>query len=275
MRILIKGAGDLASGIAYELWKAGHEILMTEIEVPLAVRREVAFSRAVYEGEALVEDARSILVHDLYEAFQVTAGGNIAVIVDEKADIREGYRPDVLVDAIMAKKNTGTAITDAPVVIGIGPGFFAGKDCHYVVETKRGPMLGKAIVRGSALPNTGIPGNIAGYTMERLIRASASGILEPMVKIGDLVEKGQLVARTGGVPVYAQLTGVVRGMLTEGAQVTCGLKIGDIDARKDRTLCYTISDKARRIGRGVLDAIKTEERNLCRASIYSSGRMVV
>lgn len=257
MRVLIKGAGDLASGIAYELWKAGHEILMTETEVPLTVRREVAFSRAVYEGEAFVEDAKSVLVQDLCEALQVTAGGKIAVIVDEKADVREEYRPDVLVDAIMAKRNTGTAITDAPVVIGIGPGFFAGGDCHYVVETKRGPTLGKVIASGSALPNTGIPGNVAGYTKERLIRASASGILEPLVKIGDLVEKGQLVARIGGTSVYAQMAGVVRGMLTEGVQVTYGLKIGDIDARKDPALCYTISDKARRIGRSVREAIQT------------------
>lgn len=263
MRILIKGAGDLASGIAYELWKAGHQILMTEIEIPLAVRRQVAFSRAVYEGEAIIEDAKGVLVYDLYEALQVTAEGNIAVIVDEKADIREQYQPDVLVDAIMAKKNTGTAIMDAPMVIGIGPGFFAGKDSHYVIETMRGDTLGKVILRGMALPNTGIPGNVAGYTTERLIRASAEGVLEPVVKIGDLVEKGQIVARIGGVSVYAQMTGIIRGMLTEGVQVSCGLKIGDIDARKDRTLCYMISDKARCIGCGVLNAMKTQEKKQC------------
>lgn len=254
VKILIKGAGDLATGIAYEFWLAGHEILMTDIEVPLAVRRMVSFSRAVYEGKAQVEKAEGILVHDLEEARRTIAAGNIAVIVDENAKIREEYGPDILIDGIMAKKNTGTHITDAPVVIGIGPGFTAGLDCHYVVETQRGPSLGNVIREGSAIPNTGIPGDIAGYTIERLIRASASGMLEPKAEIGDLVKKGQIVAVTGGAPVYAQMSGIVRGMLQEGVQVEEGLKIGDIDAREVKEYCYTISDKARRIGKGALEA---------------------
>lgn len=254
VKVLIKGAGDLATGIAYEFWLAGHEVLMTEIDVPLSVRRMVSFSRAVYEGEAQVEKAKGILVQNLEEARAVTAAGNIAVIVDKEAKIREEYKPDILIDSIMAKQNTGTGKEDAPVVIGIGPGFTAGSDCHYVIETQRGPSLGNVICEGSAIPNTGIPGEIAGYTIQRLIKASASGKAEPAVRIGDLVKKGQVVAVTGGVPVYAQMSGIVRGMLQEGVEVEKGLKIGDIDARENREYCYTISDKARKIGRGALEA---------------------
>lgn len=254
MKVLIKGAGDLASGIAYEFWSAGHQVLMTDIEVPLAVRRMVSFSRAVYEGEAQVERAKGIRVLHLQEALAVMEAGNIAVIVDEKAEIREGYGPDILIDSIMAKRNIGTCMADAPVVIGIGPGFTAGSDCHYVIETQRGPFLGQVIREGSAIPNTGIPGEIAGYTIERLIKASGSGEIEPRVQIGDLVKKGQEVAVTGGIPVYAQMSGIVRGMLQKGVYVQKGLKIGDIDARENKEYCYTISDKARKIGRGAMEA---------------------
>ncbi len=256
MKVLIKGAGDLATGIAYELWLAGHEILMTEIEIPLAVRRAVSFSRAVYEGEAKVEDATGILVHNLEEAREVIEAGNIAVIIDESAEIRKEYRPDILVDGIMAKRNIGTSIDDAPVVIAIGPGFEAGVDCHFVIETQRGPTLGAVIQKGCAILNTGIPGEVGGYTTARLIKAEADGRMEPIAKIGDVVKMGQLVARTGGVPVYAKMSGIVRGMLQEDVKVTKGLKIGDIDARKIKSYCYQISDKARRIGQGVSEAIK-------------------
>lgn len=254
MKVLIKGAGDLASGIAYEFWLAGHQVLMTDIEVPLAVRRMVSFSRAVYEGEAQVEKAKGILIHNLEEALAVMKAGHIAVIVDREAKIREEYGPDILIDSIMAKRNTGTRMDDAPMVIGIGPGFTAGSDCRYVIETQRGPSLGQVIREGSAIPNTGIPGEIAGYTIERLLKASASGVIEPKVQIGDLVKKGQEVALTGKVPVYAQMSGIVRGMLQKGVYVQKGLKIGDIDARENKEYCYTISDKARKIGRGAMEA---------------------
>lgn len=258
MKILIKGAGDLATGIAYECWLAGHEIIMTETAVPLAVRRAVSFSRAVYEGEAKVEDATGILVRNFEEAKKVIEGRNIAVIVDEHADIRKEYRPDVLVDGIMAKKNIGTSIGDAPVVVAIGPGFEAGVDCHYVIETQRGKTLGHVIRKGCAIPNTGVPGEVGGYTRERLIQASADGRMEPVAQIADVVKKGQIVARTGGVPVYARMSGIVRGMLQEGVEVKKGLKIGDIDAREVEAYCYQISDKARRIGQGVLEAIRAD-----------------
>lgn len=257
MKVMIRGAGDLASGIAYELWLAGHDILMTDIAVPLAVRRAVSFSRAVYEGNAQVENALGVLVHNREEASQVMGRGDIAVIVDEKAEIRREYRPDVLVDSIMAKRNTGTCMGDAPLVIGIGPGFWAGKDCHCVVETQRGPSLGKVIFQGSPAPDTGIPGEAGGYTVQRLLRAGGSGLMEPVAEIGDFVQAGELAAVTGGVPVYAQISGVVRGMLQRGVQVKKGLKIGDVDARKQKELCYTISDKARCIGQSVRRAAES------------------
>lgn len=260
MKILIRGAGDLATGIASRLYGAGHQILMTEIEVPLTVRRTVALSRAVYEGSAQVEEMLGVLVKDQAGAEQVIADGDIAVIVDETVSCREWFQPDVIVDAILAKRNLGTKITDAPFVIGVGPGFTAGVACNCAVETKRGHTLGNIIWKGSAIPNTGVPGNVAGYTIERLIRAAADGILEPRVQIGDYVEKGQTVAVTGGMPVYAQMSGVVRGMLQAGAEVTRNLKIGDIDARAEVSHCYTISDKARAIGGGVLEAVTGFER---------------
>ena len=255
MKILIKGAGDLATGIASRLFNGGHQILMTELPVPLTVRRTVALSRAVYDGEAVIENMRGVLVSDLEQALQIIKDGDIPVMVDEKAEIREAFRPDVVVDAILAKKNLGTRITDAPLVIGVGPGFEAGTDCHCVVETKRGHTLGSVIIEGSAIPNTGVPGNIGGYTTERLLKAAADGRIRPMVSIGDLVEKGQITAYTGEMPVYAQMPGIVRGMLQPDVEVTKGMKIGDIDARSQKENCHTISDKARAIGGGVLEVV--------------------
>lgn len=261
MRVLVKGAGDLASGIAYELWLAGCDVLMTEIAVPLAVRRAVSFSRAVYEGRAQVEKAEGVLVRSFREAVEQIEKKKIPVIVDEKAEILHSYCPEVLVDAIMAKRNTGIRITDAPVVIAAGPGFRAGEDCHYVIETMRGDNLGKVISSGSAMPNTGIPGEVGGYSTERLLRASADGRMEPLVQIGDIVKKGQPVAKTGGEPVYAGLTGIVRGILQEGVMVYRGLKIGDVDLRQIRENCFTISDKARIVGKSVLKAIEMSSGN--------------
>lgn len=255
MKILIKGAGDLATGAALVLHGQGHEILMTEIDMPLTVRTTVAMSRAVYEKKAVVEHITGILVKNLEEAIKVQANGDIAVIVDEYAGIRKSYQPDVLIDAIMAKRNVGTTIQDAPLVIALGPGFTAGADCHCVIETMRGDTLGQPIWAGSAIPDTKVPGVVAGFTAERLVRAASDGTMEPKASIGDIVEKGQLVAVTGGTPVYAQITGLIRGMLPCGVNVTQGMKIGDIDARCDRKLCRNISDKARRIGQGASCAV--------------------
>lgn len=255
MKVLIKGAGDLATGIASRLYRGGHQIIMTEIAVPLTVRRMAALSRAVYEGESFVEDMKGVNVRTMEEANTVLDTGDIPIIVDEKALIAREYQPDILIDAILAKKNLGTNITDAPFVIGIGPGFTAGYDCHCVVETKRGHTLGDTIYNGSAIPNTGVPGNVGGYTVERLIRAPGDGELTPLVSIGDMVKEGQPVAMSGPKQVSALMSGIVRGMLQPGVKVRENLKIGDIDARCERSACFTISDKARAVGGGVLEAV--------------------
>ena len=256
MKILIKGAGDLATGVAWEMHKDGHSVIMTDLAIPLAVRRSVSCSRAIYDGIAWVEDLVAERADSLKQAEDILADKHIPVLVDPDAKIREEFQPEVVVDCIMAKENLNTKITDAPLVVAIGPGFTAGVDCHCVIETVRGPHLGACIYEGSALPNTGVPGNIAGYTIERLIKASADGRMEPVAKIGDVVEKGEIVAFTGGQPVYSKLHGLVRGMLQEGVMVTEGLKIGDVDARLDTKLAFTISDKAHKIGCGVREAIR-------------------
>lgn len=255
MKVLIKGAGDLATGIAAKLHRSGFSILMTEIGVPTTVRRTVAFSRAVYEGEAVVEGLKAVLCSELSGVIQAQSEDFIAVMVDETCSVMDAYQPDIVVDAILAKENLGTKITDAPIVIGVGPGFTAGVDCHCVVETKRGHDLGRCIWKGAAIPNTGVPGMIGGYAKERLIRATARGEFKGVSRIGDLVEKNQLVGYAGNVPIYAEVGGVVRGILQNGVFVVEGMKSGDVDPRGVVEHCFTISDKASAIGGGVLEAI--------------------
>ena len=255
MMIIIKGAGDLATGIAYRLKKSGFNIVMTEINNPTTVRRTVAFSQAIFDNEIIIEGIKGVKVNNINEVYKEIDKGNIPIIIDEKAEIIKELKPDVVVDAIIAKKNLGTSIDDAPIVIGVGPGFKAKVDCHLVVETKRGHYLGKVIEEGSAIPNTGVPGNIGGYTKERIIRATSSGRIKPVAKIGDFVKKGDIVAYIDGVEVLAQIDGIVRGMLQEGIEVFEGMKSGDIDPRCEKDHCFTISDKARSIGGGVLEAI--------------------
>ena len=258
---MIKGAGDLASGIALRLHRCGFRVMMTEIAVPTTVRRTVAFSPAVYLGKTMVEDVEGVLCETMEVAEQTLNSGKIAVLVDEQADIIRRWRPDVVVDSILAKKNLGTKITDAPTVIGVGPGFTAGVDCHCVVETKRGHYLGRCIWDGAAIPNSGVPGLIGGYGIERLIRATADGSFRGAVAIGDTVKAGDVVGyvETGSgisrVPIQAQIDGVVRGILQDGVPVKRGMKSGDVDPRCEVKHCFTVSDKASSIGGGVLEAI--------------------
>ncbi|HIX83363.1 MAG TPA: EF2563 family selenium-dependent molybdenum hydroxylase system protein [Candidatus Megamonas gallistercoris] len=254
-KVLIKGAGDLASGIAWRLRRAGFNILMTEIAQPLTVRLTVSYSNAVYEGQTEIEGIKGILVHDYDEAQNVMKKGDIAVIVDEAANIKDEFKPNIIIDAIMAKKNIGTKIDDAPITIAVGPGFCAGKDCDYVIETKRGHFLGSVIECGEAIKNTGVPGNIGGYTVERIIRSNGAGIFKSVAKIGDSVKKGEIVAYTDDIPIYAQIDGIVRGMLHDGIMVTDKMKCGDIDPRAEKSHCFTISDKSRAIGGGALEAV--------------------
>ncbi|SCK01922.1 selenium-dependent molybdenum hydroxylase system protein%2C YqeB family [uncultured Clostridium sp.] len=255
MLVLIKGAGDLATGIAHRLRRCGFDIVMTEIEEPTTVRRTVAFSQAVYDKTVEVEGIKAKLVANVEMIEENIKNSIISVIVDKDAKIIKKIKPDVVVDAIIAKKNTGTSINDAPIVIAVGPGFEAGVDCELVVETKRGHYLGKVITEGKAIPNTGIPGSIGGHTVGRIIRSTEDGIIYPVAQIGDYVEEGQVVAYVDKTPVYASISGIVRGMLQEGITVFKGMKSGDIDPRCEKEHCFTISDKARSIGGGVLEGI--------------------
>ena len=255
MKILIRGAGDLASGIACRLHQCGFSIVMTDLPVPTAVRRTVAFSRAIYEQTAEIEGSTAVLCSGMDDAETVLRHGDIAVVVDPDAKIRETWQPDVVVDAILAKRNLGTSLQDAPIVIAVGPGFTAGEDCHCVIETKRGHYLGHCIYQGSAIPNSGIPGNIGGYTTERILRAPCGGVFEPVVSIGTMVKAGDICGLVEGVPMRSQISGVVRGLLQRGVIVTEGMKSGDVDPRCEPEHCHTVSDKARAIGGGVLEAI--------------------
>ncbi|MGN1031710.1 MAG: selenium-dependent molybdenum cofactor biosynthesis protein YqeB [Butyricicoccaceae bacterium] len=255
MKVLIKGAGDLASGIACRLHQCGFTIVMTDLAVPTAVRRTVAFSRAVYEQTAEIEGSTAELCHGMEEVEAALQRGRIAVVVDPEAEIRAEWKPDAVVDAILAKRNLGTSIHDAPIVVAVGPGFTAGEDCSCVVETKRGHDLGRCIYRGSAIPNSGVPGNIGGYTKERILRAPCDGVFEPAVRIGAIVEAGDICGTVDGVPMRSQIPGVVRGLLQSGVVVTEGMKSGDVDPRCEPAHCNTVSDKARAVGGGVLEAI--------------------
>lgn len=254
-RVLIRGAGDLASGIALRLHRCGFQVVMTEIAAPTTVRRTVAFSPAVYLGAAQVEDVTGVRCDSIEEVETAIKNGKIAVTVGGYDRILDEFRTEVVVDAILAKKNLGTKITDAPTVIGVGPGFAAGEDCHFVVETKRGHYVGRCIPTGSAIPNTGVPGIVDGYGIERLIRASADGVFRGTVSIGDMVKAGDVVGYAGECPIRAQIDGVVRGLLQDGVFVTKGMKSGDVDPRCEAEYCFTVSDKATAIAGGVLEAI--------------------
>lgn len=252
---MIKGAGDLASGIALRLHHSGYQVVMTETAVPTTVRRTVAFSPAVYLGETTVEDVSGRRCNTLGEVESALREGVIPVVIDGPAQIRNQWHPDAVVDAIIAKVNTGTAIGDAAAVIGVGPGFYAGRDCHCVIETKRGHYLGRCIWSGEAIANTGIPGSVGGFGIERLLRAGADGVFRGTVGIGARVKQGDIVAYVDDVPICSAIDGIVRGILQDGVVVKKGMKAGDVDPRCAPDHCYTVSDKARSVGGGVLEAI--------------------
>lgn len=258
--IVVRGGGDLATGTIYKLKKCGYQVLVLETENPSAIRRNVAFSEAVYEGSQTVEDVTAKLVWNLKEAEDVMKEGNVAVMIDTQANCLKDLEAAVLVDCILAKKNLGTNRKMAKITIGLGPGFVAGEDVDAVIETMRGHNLGRVILKGSAIPNTGIPGNVAGATKERVIHAPAEGKLRTISHIADVVEKGQKIAYIesveGIIDIQASISGLLRGVLRDGYQVTKGFKIADIDPRlEEYENCFTISDKARCIAGGVLEAI--------------------
>jgi xanthine dehydrogenase accessory factor len=256
-RIVIRGAGDLATGVAARLWRSGFPVVMTEVAQPLTVRRSVSFSDAVYDGETTVEGIRARRVEDKAEILKALDERVIPVRVDPEATIVQDIEPFAVIDAIMAKKNIGTRMENAPFVVGLGPGFTAGRDVHAVVETKRGHTLGRVLWKGSAIPNTGIPGEVSGFGAERVIRAPGPGTFRGVLSIGEHVEKGDLVAYAGYAPVLAPIPGMLRGLLHDGVIVDTGLKSGDVDPRDVRESCWLISDKALAIGGGVLEAVLT------------------
>lgn len=254
--IIVRGAGDLATGAVQKLWRAGFRPVLLETAEPLAIRRAVALSDAVYQGRHRVEDLTAVFCGE-EEIEDVLARGEIPLLVDPEAAILKRFRPAVLVDAIIAKRNIGTRIGMGRFgTVGMGPGFEAGKDVSIVVETKRGHNLGRLIFEGFAAENTGIPGLIGGYDKERVIHAPASGTIRLVHDIGDLVKRGEVIAMIGGTAVKATLDGVLRGIIRGGLEVREGLKIADIDPRRDEQQnCFTISDKSRNLGGAVLEAV--------------------
>jgi len=253
--VLIRGGGEMASGIAHRLYQCHFRVLITEVEAPTAVRRTVAFAEAVYEGSQTIEGVKTVRVANREEAEKAWGEGAIPLFVDPQAKIREFLNPDVIIDAIMAKKNSSTKITDAPLVIGIGPGLTAGVNVHAVVESNRGYHLGRVIWEGQAEPDTGIPSSVDGQTEARVFRAPCSGVFKAFHKIGDIVAAGETLAEVDGVAIKAKISGQIRGLLRSGTKVQQGIKAGDIDPRGERGYCYAISDKARAIAGGVLEAI--------------------
>ena len=255
--IIVRGAGDLATGTIYELHKAGYHVLALECEKPTAIRREVSFGEAVYDGVKVVEGVTARKIDSVEEVNTVWNYGEIPVLIDAAGESIEKLHPLAVIDLILAKKNLGTRREMAPLVIGAGPGFTAGEDVDIVIETMRGYTPGKAIYEGSALADTGIPGMVGGYAKERVIHAPAEGILRQKYVIGDVVEKGTEIAFVGQTPVYATLTGILRGMIRDGMFVKKGMKIADIDPRLDQQeACYKRSDKAIAIAKGILNVLE-------------------
>ncbi|MBI2848783.1 MAG: EF2563 family selenium-dependent molybdenum hydroxylase system protein [Chloroflexi bacterium] len=253
--VLIKGGGEMASGVAHRLARSHFKVCITEIAQPQSVRREVSFCEAVYDGAKEVEGvvARSVQTPEAIK--HVWQEGQIPILVDPAAQIRAYLRPDVVVDAILAKKNLGTRMDDAPLVIGLGPGFTVGRDAHLVIETNRGHNLGRVLTSGEAEPNTGTPAPIEGYTHQRVLRAPVSGRFFSPLRIGDSAQKGEIVATVDSHAVKAEIDGIIRGLIRNEIVVEKGWKLGDVDPRASREACFTVSDKAHAIAGGVLEGI--------------------
>lgn len=255
MICVVRGAGDIASGIAFRLWQIGHRVVMTELAKPTAIRRTVCFSEALTQGSCTVEGVEAVQAQTLQEIERAWQRRQIAVCVDPGLAWVRDIHPDAVIDAMLAKRNLGTTSDMAPHVIGVGPGFTAGEDVHAVVETMRGHTLGRVFYEGSALPNTAVPGLIGGFAGERVLRAPAAGIFEPCTEIGDHVTVGQTIAVVDGTPMISTLTGVLRGLLPAGITVQKGMKAGDVDPRDCSAYIHQISDKALAVAGGVLEAL--------------------
>jgi xanthine dehydrogenase accessory factor len=255
IRVLARGGGDLASGAIIRMHRAGWAVLITELRQPKAVRRYASFAQAVYSGNMEIEGVTARRAESLDEARSLIAEGIIPVLVDPGAASLAGFAPQVLLDGRMLKRSPDLGLNAAPLVIGLGPGFFAGRNCHAVIETNRGPHLGRVIWQGEAQSDTGVPEKVSGYRAERVLRAPTDGKIEALVEIGKLLTEGQAVARIQGETVYAPFEGVLRGLMMDGLLVKRGEKIGDVDPRNDPQLCWLVSDKALAIGGAVLEAV--------------------
>jgi len=256
LKVLIKGGGEIASGIAHRLHRSQIGVCLTEVANPLAVSRGTTFSEAVFDGVKTIERVAAELVPTSPEEIEkVWQKGNIPIVIDPEASIKDKIKPDVLVDATMAKRNIGTKMTDAPLVIGVGPGFYAGRDVHIVVETNHSKNLGKVILEGEAEKNTGAPVAISGLTKERVVWAPKAGIFTTDREIGDSVAVREVVGWVGDQPLEAPISGILRGLLRNGVGVSEGTKLIEIDPVNDRDICFEIADKVRVIGAGVFKAI--------------------
>ncbi|AOT71271.1 selenium-dependent molybdenum cofactor biosynthesis protein YqeB [Geosporobacter ferrireducens] len=260
--VIIKGAGDLATAVGHKLFRCGFSVIMTEIPQPTCVRRQVSFANAIYEKRWAVEGISAEAADSFEDMIQVMKSGKIPVIIDPSCKIQERIKAPYLVDAVLAKKNIGTKKNDAAVVIGLGPGFRAGVDVDMVIETNRGHNLGRIYFEGGAEADTGIPGNIGGYTKERVLRAPVEGFIRHVKNIGDFVQYSEAVSFVGNQPLRAEIDGIIRGLIHDGLFVKAGLKIGDIDPRGNIEYLDKISDKARNIAGGVLEGILIKTTNL-------------
>lgn len=261
--VVVRSGGDIASGVIQKLHRTGFRVLVLEVEHPTSIRRTVCFSEAVYSGKMELEGITSILVKSIVEIYHAWANDYVPVLVDPKGNFIEKFKPIAVVDAIIAKRNTGMHKELAPITIAIGPGFEAGKDVSVVIESNRGHNLGKLIFDGCAEPNTGKPGNIAGYTVERVLYSPEDGIITLNHEIGDVVKTGDIIGDVNGQSISSKIDGIVRGLIREGSYVTKGMKIGDVDPRTEEiNNCFSISDKARAIGGAVLEAIMIEMKKI-------------
>ena len=254
--IIVRGGGDLASGVIQKFHRSGFRVVVLEVEKPSFIRRTVCYGEAVYQKEIILEESKAVLAHGIDEIDKILDGGNITVIVDPRGETIKKLKPLAVIDAILAKKNLGTSIHMAPITVGLGPGFTAGEDVDIVVETMRGHDLGRLIFSGEAKKNTGVPGVIKGYGRERVIYSEVDGVIKNIKNIGDLVEKDEIIALINNTEVRSPLTGILRGLIKDRYEVPQGFKIGDVDPRKDEQQnCCTISDKARNIGGAALEAV--------------------
>jgi xanthine dehydrogenase accessory factor len=257
--VAVKGAGDLATGVMHRLYRAGFTVMATELPQPTVLRRTVAFAEAVTLGQVTVEGVTACRISSVEDIQEAITNGFVPIVVDPDGIVLRQLQPQVLVEATLSKYNSGVTMNDAPIVIALGPGYEAGKDVHAVIETNRGHNLGRVYLQGSAEPNTGVPGTIGGYTGERLLRAPCAGRLYGVRQIGDQVQAGEMVAviKSGEdtAPITAAISGILRGLVRDDLTVSSGMKVGDIDPRAIRDHCFTISDKSRAVGGGVLEAI--------------------